>query len=143
LQGWGADVNRAPNERLGQVVRIDDREGPLQVRLIKIDLFDDRRTKTARNTIAANVAFLEVCRCHLEHVAFEFPRGESVPGMLRVLGRARATIEPDHSITRRLLISDTVGDELPRERILDFLDSERIQAERLIRRGSRPALEKG
>src|SRR5438046_3865458 len=100
-------------------------------------MLDDGRAKTRRDAVPPNEAFLEVRRSHFECVPLELACGETVPGMLRILGRTRAAIKPDQTIAGRLLKRYAVADELTIDRIDFLLDAHRIERQGLIIRATR------
>src|SRR5262245_23858149 len=87
LQRWSPDIRGAANERLCQIIGINNSERPLQVRFFQRHVFDDGRTKTSGYAVATSETLFDVCRRDLQGVALEPSGGEAIPGMLGILRR--------------------------------------------------------
>ena len=141
LQGWGPDIGGTANERLCQVVRIDDRERPLQVRFVQRHVFDDGGAEAGRHAVAANETLFEVSRRDLQGVSSEPSGREAIPGTERVWRGPLAAVEPDHPVAGSLLIRHAVRHELTAHRIDDLVDPHGVQSLWLIGRAPWSALQ--
>ena len=68
---------------------------------------------------------------------------EAIPGMLGILRRPLAPVEPDHAVAGSLLKRYAVRHQLTANRVDDLVDSHRIEPLWLIARRPRPALQEG
>src|SRR5438270_631249 len=79
-----AHIRCTANQRLRQIVRIDDGECPLQVWFFQRNMFNDCCTETRRHAIAPNETIFEMGGGDLQRVALKLSAGEAIPGMLRI-----------------------------------------------------------
>ena len=80
------------------------------------------RVGAARDAVALDDPVLHVRRRDGQLIAVDAARRESVPGVLRVLGRVRPAVHPDDAIVTPEHTLERVRDQRLRHRIVDLVD---------------------
>ena len=101
-------------ERLGEVVRIVDDHHHGHAVAMPDQMFGRGGVFAARDPIAPDPAFLEMCGGDGQHVAVPFAGGKSLPGVRGVGWRMRTAVHPNGSLGRLPGNMGVISDQLLR-----------------------------
>src|SRR5213594_2321434 len=134
LRGEIQNVISRADERLGEIYRVADENHEGNVVSVSNPMLTQRAKIASEKPHALVWRGLQVSRSDRQLIAFPFSRGESLPGMRRVLGRVRPAIHPDDSFLSLPFGVLMPCDHLLRDRI-DFLpDTNGADIGKIIRR---------